>query len=93
MAFLEVDDIQTFYGNIQALKGISAGGPGGRVRDADRLQRRRQVDHAALDLGAHAAARRARSASTARRSRSCRRRRSSGWASASRPRGASASSA
>ena len=23
MAFLEVDDIQTYYGNIQALKGIS----------------------------------------------------------------------
>ena len=58
-AFLEVEDIHTFYGNIQALKGISIHGRGGRVRDADRLQRSRQVHHAALDLRAHAAAHRA----------------------------------
>ncbi len=46
MSYLVVDDIQTYYGNIQALKSISRGG-GGRVRDADRLQRGWQVDHAA----------------------------------------------
>ena len=57
MALLEVDDIHTYYGNIEALKGISLDGRGGRDRHADRLQRRRQVDDAALDLGAHAAAR------------------------------------
>ena len=56
MAFLEVDDIKTYYGNIEALKGISLDGRGGRERHADRLQRGRQVDDAALDLGAHAAA-------------------------------------
>ena len=78
MAFLEVDDIHTYYGNIQALKGISLEVERGRVRHADRLQRRRQVDDAALDLRADAAARRARSGSTARRSRCCRRRRSCG---------------
>ena len=50
---------------------------GGRDRDADRLQRRRQVDHAALDLRAHPAAHRADPVRAARRSRSCRRRRSS----------------
>ena len=31
MALLEVDDIQTYYGNIQALKGVSLDGRGGRV--------------------------------------------------------------
>ena len=65
----------------------------GRVRDADRLQRGRQVHDAALDLRADAAAHRARSSWPARRSRCSRRRRSSGSASASRPRAASASSA
>ena len=58
MAFLEVEDIHTYYGNIQALKGISLEVERGRVRDADRLQRGRQVDDAALDLGADAAAHR-----------------------------------
>ena len=65
----------------------------GRVRHADRLQRRRQVDDAALDLGAHArshgldhARRRGDHASPARR-------RSPAWASPSRRRAASASSA
>ena len=61
MALLEVDDIHTYYGNIEALKGISLDGRGGRDRHADRLQRRRQVDDAALDLRPDAAARRARS--------------------------------
>ena len=93
MALLEVTDLHTFYGNIEALKGISLDRRRGRGRHADRLQRRRQVDHAALDLRAHAAARRARSASTARRSARCRRRRSSSWASRSRPRAGSASRA
>ncbi len=52
-------------------KGISLDGRRGRDRHADRLQRRRQVDDAALDLRPDAAARRARSASTARTSPRC----------------------
>ncbi len=54
MALLELTEIHTFYGNIEALKGVTLARRGGRVRDADRLQRRRQVDDAALDLGPHA---------------------------------------
>ena len=68
MALLEVDDIHTFYGNIEALKGVSLDGRGGRDRHADRLQRRRQVHDAALDLRPHRRRARARSASRARRS-------------------------
>ena len=52
---LELEDVHTKYGSIEALKGISLQGRGGRGRHADRLQRRRQVDHAALDLRAVAA--------------------------------------
>ncbi len=49
MALLEVDDIHARYGTIEALQGRLADGRRGRGGDADRLQRRRQVDHAALD--------------------------------------------
>ena len=91
MAFLEVDDIKTYYGNIQALKGVSL-----EVNEGECVtligSNGRQVDHAALDLRPHAAAR-GRSGSPATRSSTCRRRRSSGSASASRRRAASASSA
>ena len=61
---------------------------GGRGRDADRLERRRQVHDAALDLRSRRRRARARSASTGRRSARCRRRRSSSSASRSRPRAA-----
>ena len=54
MALLEVEGLHTYYGNIEALKGDRPRGRGGRDRHADRLQRRRQVHHAALDLRAHA---------------------------------------
>ena len=50
MALLEVADIHTHYGAIEALKGVSLTVEEGEVVDADRLQRRRQVDDAALDL-------------------------------------------
>ena len=53
---LELEDVRTAYGSIEALKGISLDRRGGRGRHADRLQRRRQVDDAALDLRPHAAA-------------------------------------
>ena len=46
---LELDDVHTYYGAIHALKGISLEGARGRGRDADRRQRRGQVDDAALD--------------------------------------------
>ncbi len=74
-------------------QGRLAGGQRGRDRDADRLQRRRQVDDASLDLRPHAAAHGLESASTARRSPRCRRRTSSTRASHSRPRAGTASSA
>ena len=53
---LEVEDIHSFYGAIEALKGISLEVYRGRDRHADRLQRRRQDDDAALDLRDPAAA-------------------------------------
>ena len=74
-------------------EGHHAEGRGGRVRHADRRQRRRQVDDAALDLGADAGAHGRRSSSAAATSAASRRRTSSGSASRSRPRAASASSA
>ena len=88
MPLLEVDDIHTYYGNIEALKGISLDRRRGRDRHADRLQRRRQVDHAALDLRAHAAARGHDPLRRRGHHAACRRRRSSSWASRSRPRAA-----
>ena len=94
MALLEVDDIHTFYGNIEALKGVSLDGRGGRDRHADRLQRGRQVDDAALDLRARR--RRARAPirfDGTRHHATPRRRRSCSWASRSRPRAGTASSA
>ena len=93
MALLEVKDIHTYYGNIQALKGVSLTVEEGEIVTHDRLQRRRQVHHAALDLGPHAAARGLDLASRATRSARPRRRTSSAWASPSRPRAASASRA
>ena len=64
MALLEVDDIHTYYGNIEALKGVSLTVEEGEIVTLIGVQRRGQVDHAAVDLGPHAAARGDRSAST-----------------------------
>ena len=69
MAFLEVDDIAHLLRQHPGAQGRLADRRRGRVRDADRLQRGRQVDDAAVDLGTHARADRARSGSRARRSR------------------------
>ena len=74
-------------------QGHLAGGRGGRVRHADRLQRRRQVHHAALDLGPHAAARGRDPLPGQGDLADARRRTSSGSASRSRPRAGTASSA
>ena len=74
-------------------QGHLARGQGGRDRHADRLQRRRQVDDAALDLRAHAAAHGLDPLRRRATSRRCRRRRSCGSASRSRPRAATASRA
>ena len=74
-------------------EGHLARGRGGRGRHADRLQRRRQVDHAALDLRAHPAARGLDPVRGHARSARRRRRTSSGSASRSRPRAATASRA
>ena len=68
-------------------QGRLADGRGGRGRDPDRLQRRRQVDHAALDLGSDAGELAARSRSTARTSPACPPTRSSSAASRSSPEG------
>ena len=46
---LELEDIHTYYGSIHALKGVSLDVQRGRDRHADRRERRRQVDDAALD--------------------------------------------
>ena len=46
---LELDDVHTYYGTIHALKGISLTVDRGRDRDADRRERRGQVDDPALD--------------------------------------------
>ena len=51
MALLEVEEIHAHYGAIEALRGVSLDVERGRGRDDDRIQWRRQVDHAALDLG------------------------------------------
>ena len=66
---------------------------GGRVRHADRLQRRRQVDDAAVDLGPVAGAHRADPLRRRATSRTPRPRRSCGSASRSRPRAGAASRA
>ena len=57
MALLELKDIHTFYGDDRGPQGHLARGQRGRDRHADRLERRRQVHDAALDLRADAAAR------------------------------------
>ena len=46
---LEVEDIHSYYGDIEALKGVSLDRRRGRDRDPDRLERRRQVDDAQDD--------------------------------------------
>ena len=90
---LKSSDIHTYYGNIQALQGISLHVDAGRDRHADRRQRRGQ-DHDAE----HASAgiidpRQGESRWTARRSRSCRRTRSSRAAWPSRRKGGASSPA
>ena len=88
MALLEVEDIHTYYGNIEALKGVSLDGRRGRDRHAHRLQRRRQVHDAALDLRPQPAARGDDPLRTARRSATtAARRRSSGSGIAQSPEG------
>ena len=52
---LELEDVHTYVRLDRGAQGHLVQGRGGRGRHADRLQRRRQVDDAALDLGAHAA--------------------------------------
>ena len=93
MAFLEVDDIKTYYGNIQALKGVSLtveegecvtliGSNGaGKSTTLRSISGLTPATHGLDQAGG-------RGDLDARRHR-----RSSGWASASRPRAASASSA
>ena len=46
---LELDDVHVYYGAIHALKGVSLEVRDGRDRDADRRERRREVDDAARD--------------------------------------------
>ena len=93
MAFLEVDDIQTYYGNIQALKGISLEVKEGECvtligsNGAGKSTTLRSISGLTPPRNGLDQAR------PARRSRCCRRRRSCGSGSASRPRAASASSA
>ena len=53
---LRVEDVHTFYGTIEALKGITIEVRERRDRDADRRERSRQVDHSALDQRAQPAA-------------------------------------
>ena len=93
MAFLEVDDIKTYYGNIQALKGISLEVNEGECvtligsNGAGKSTTLRSISGLTPPRDGLDPARRRRRSST------CRRRRSSGSASASRRRAASASSA
>jgi hypothetical protein len=53
MTLLEVTDLRTRYGAIEALKGISLTVAEGEVVTPDRLQRGREDDHPALDIGPH----------------------------------------
>ena len=93
LPLLEVEDILTAYGSIEALKGISLTVEEGEVvtligsNGAGKSTTLRSIS------GLTPAAQRARSASAARRSPRCPRRRSCGWASRSRPRAGAASSA
>ena len=93
MSFLKVDDINTYYGNIQALKGISLTVEEGECVTLIGSNGAGKSTTLALDLRAHAGSHGLDRARRARRSRISRRRRSSAWASPSRPRAASASSA
>ena len=90
-ALLELEDVHTFYGTIEAIKGISLDGARGRDRHADRRERRRQVDDAALDPGHQPAEARQHPVQRRghRRPAAARHRASSG--SASRPRGGACS--
>ena len=51
MALLELNDVHTYYGAIHALRGVTHRRRGGRDRHPHRLERRRQVDDPAHDLG------------------------------------------
>ena len=63
-----LENVNVFYGAIHALRDVSLTVERRRGRDADRRQRRRQVDDAARHHGAADAAERARSSSRARTS-------------------------
>ena len=92
MALLEVKDVHTFYGQHPGPEGRSSlEVERGRDRHADRLERRRQVDDAALDLGPDAAAAGLDPLQGQRDRRDARRRRSCRWASRSRPRAGTSS--
>ena len=92
MALLELDDIHTFYGNIEALKGISITVDEGEIvtligsNGAGKSTTLRSISGLSPP-------RKGRSASTARRSRETAPRTSCGSAYPSRPRAATASSA
>ena len=73
MAMLELTGVHAHYGSIEALRGHLPAGRGRRDRDPDRHQRRRQVDDAAGDLRADAAARRLDPLRGPRDRRGCRR--------------------
>ena len=93
MAFLEVDDIKTYYGNIQALKGVSLEVEEGECvtligsNGAGKSTTLRSISGLTPPRDGRDPARGRLDRAPARR------RRSSGSASASRPRAASASSA
>ena len=93
MALLEVDDIHTYYGNIEALKGISLTVEEGEIvtligsNGAGKSTTLRSIS--GLNAAAHGLDPLRRRGDLARR----RRRTSSRWASRSRPRAGTASSA
>ena len=93
MALLEVDDIHTFYGNIEALKGISLTVEEGEIvtligsNGAGKSTTLRSISGLTPPRTGSITLRRQGDLDD------CRRRRSSGWASRSRPRAGTASSA
>ena len=90
---LRLDDVHTYYGTIHALKGITLEVQRGRDRDADRRERRRQVDDAALDQRPEPAARRDDPLPGRGHHQAPRARDRAAWASRSRPRAAASSAA
>ena len=91
MALLELHDIHTYYGNIEALKGVSLEVEEGEIVTLIGVERRGQVHDAAIDLGPDAPARGLDPLRRARASARRRRRTSCAWACRSRRRAATAS--